>query len=233
MNVLPRRLFRSSPPDAFPDIGSALVEPNGLLAAGGDLSSSRLLCAYRKGIFPWYSDDQPILWWSPDPRMVLFPSRLKVSTSLRKKLRHRFFRVSTNEAFAAVVEGCAAPRANQPGTWITQEMVHAYQTLYELSYARSLECWQDDRLVGGLYGVSIGRVFFGESMFSIESDASKVALFGLCQQGYEFIDCQMPSAHLERLGAGPIARAAFARLLDRWCDAAPIPFNVGTLEYMT
>lgn len=231
MNALPRRLFRSSPPDSFPDISSALTEPNGLLAAGGDLSASRLLCAYRRGIFPWYSEDQPILWWSPDPRMVLFPSQLRVSSSLRKKLRQRAFRVSTNEAFPEVVEGCAAPRANQPGTWITQEMVQAYQTLYELSYARSLECWQDQRLVGGLYGVSLGGVFFGESMFSLEPDASKVALFHLCQQGYEMIDCQMPSAHLGRLGARPIARAEFARLLDRWCDAAPIPFHVGTLEY--
>lgn len=231
MNSLPRRLFRSSPPDSFPEIGSALSEPNGLLAAGGDLSPSRLLCAYRRGIFPWYSDDQPILWWSPDPRMVLFPARFKVSTSLRKKLRQKALRVSSNEAFARVMDGCAAPRAGQPGTWITPEMVDAYQTLYELSYARSLECWQGSRLVGGLYGVSLGRVFFGESMFSLEPDASKIALFHLCQQGYEVIDCQMPSGHLARLGADPIAREQFARLLGRWCDAAPISFNVGTLEY--
>jgi len=204
-------LFRISyrtPPERFPDAAYALREPNGLLAAGGDLSPRRLLAAYRQGIFPWYSSGQPILWWSPDPRGVLLPGDLKVSRSLRKSLRGGY-RVSLNRAFAEVMRRCAAPRPGQDGTWITAGMQRAYLRLHELGHAHSIECWHDDELTGGLYGVAIGAVFFGESMFSARRDASKVALHALCRSGFDLVDCQLPNEHLERLGARRMARQEF------------------------
>lgn len=207
---------------AFPDISLALNEPDGLLAVGGDLCPQRLLAAYRQGIFPWYNHGQPILWWSPNPRMVLFPHKLHVSRSLRKTLRRQRFRLSADNAFAAVIEACSAPRDDGEGsTWITQEMKQAYQQLFGLGHAHSVECWLGDELVGGLYGIGIGRVFFGESMFSRARDASKVAFVQLVRQlkhwGYGLVDCQVHSAHLESLGAENIDREHFRQLLDHWC----------------
>ncbi|HEB56365.1 MAG TPA: leucyl/phenylalanyl-tRNA--protein transferase [Gammaproteobacteria bacterium] len=202
----------------FPDIELALREPDGLLAIGGDLSSERLLAAYRRGIFPWYSDDQPVLWWSPDPRSVLAPEKLRISRSLRKTLKKNPFRVSLDEAFAEVVHACAQPRKYQPGTWITDEMMQAYIRLHEAGHAHSVECWQGDRLLGGLYGVSLGKVFFGESMFARASDASKIAFVYLARQlrrwDFGFIDCQIQSEHLDRFGAENIPRTVFRHSLE-------------------
>lgn len=227
MSLQPLWITEDSPPDAFPDIESALIEPNGLLAIGGDLTPERLLCAYRRGIFPWYSDGQPILWWSPDPRAVLRPARFQVSRSLRKVLRRGTFDVSIDRDFQGVVRGCAGPRRDQDGTWITGAMETAFARLHALGHAHSVECWQDGTLAGGLYGVAMGRVFFGESMFSAVSNASKVALAHLCNMGLELIDCQIPNAHLMRLGAEMMDRREFAALLDRWCDAGPTPHAAG------
>src|SRR5437667_8879889 len=198
----------------FPPIERALDVPNGLLAAGADLSAERLLEAYRGGIFPWYSDGQPVLWWSPDPRMVLFVNEFRVSRSLRKVVRQGRFDIRVDAAFRAVIEACAEPRASHGGTWLSPAMVRAYTRLYRLGYAHSVEAWRDHRLVGGLYGVAIGRMFFGESMFARESDASKVALVYLVEwmrrMAMPLIDCQQETAHLARFGARPIARARFA-----------------------
>lgn len=208
-----------SAPENFPPPEHALREPNGLLAVGGDLSPARLLQAYRRGIFPWYSAPQPILWWSPDPRCVIFPGKLHVSHSLGKLLRGTKYTVSFDAAFAEVIAACAAPRRNQPeaGTWITPEMQAAYCELHRLGHAHSIEVYMNGKLAGGLYGVAIGRVFFGESMFSRENNASKVALARLAQQlcawGYELIDCQVYSEHLASLGAESLPRAAFIELV--------------------
>jgi leucyl/phenylalanyl-tRNA--protein transferase len=197
-----------------------LATPEGLLAIGGDLSPDRLLTAYRQGVFPWYSTGQPILWWSPNPRTVLFLDRLKVSRSLRKTLRSRRFQVTMDTCFGAVMEHCAMPRRNQsqPGTWITPEMLRAYIRLHELGYAHSIETWHGDDLVGGLYGVALGAAFFGESMFSLRTDASKVALVHLVGQlrrwNFAIVDCQMPSTHLFSLGAEEIDRREFLARLD-------------------
>jgi leucyl/phenylalanyl-tRNA---protein transferase len=211
----------------FPDPDQALTQPNGLLAVGGDLSLPRLLEAYRKGIFPWYEGHQPILWWSPDPRMILLPGQIKVSRSLRRTLKHDIFRVTVDQAFEAVMRGCAEPRRDQEGTWLTGEMVHAYTRLYIKGHAHSVECWYEDSLVGGLYGVAVGQVFFGESMFSRLDDASKVALVKLTQfllqWGYQLIDCQIYSDHLQRLGAFSIPRSAFIQKLNEWCPLSPHP----------
>lgn len=205
-------------PVRFPPVSRALRDPEGLLAAGGSLTPEWLLAAYRHGIFPWFSDDQPILWWSPDPRMVLFPDELRISRSLAKRLRNGGFRVTFNLDFSRVVLSCAAPRQGQPGTWITQEMHAAYLELYRLGYARSVEVWQGSELVGGLYGVAMGPLFFGESMFSRTSDASKVALVHLVRAmragGGRLIDCQMHTRHLASLGARDIARAEFINYLE-------------------
>jgi leucyl/phenylalanyl-tRNA--protein transferase len=205
----------------FPPLDRALTEPDGLLAAGGNLSPRRLLRAYRLGIFPWYSPGQPILWWSPDPRLVLFPETVKVSRSLRKTLRKGLFTVTADTAFASVIAACAAPRGEDPGTWITPEMNRAYIRLHQLGHAHSIETWHEDKLVGGLYGVAVGRVFYGESMFSIVSDASKVALAALAAQlwrwQFTLIDCQVHTEHLTRMGAVEIPRATFLQLLERYC----------------
>ncbi len=210
------------PRQPFPPPAEALEEPNGLLAVGGDLSPKRLLQAYRLGIFPWYNPGEPILWWSPDPRLVLFPERLKVSRSLRKVLRRGEFQVSFDRAFEAVIDGCAAPRPYETETWITPEMRAAYVTLHRLGHAHSVECWYRGELAGGLYGVAIGQVFYGESMFYRRSDASKVAFVTLVEHlrrwRYRLIDCQVHTRHLQRFGAEEIPRARFTALLRRHCD---------------
>ena len=206
----------------FPPLSKALREPNGLLAAGGDLSAERLIAAYRHGCFPWYQDNQPILWWSPDPRTVLFPEELHVSRSLAKVLRRARYRVTFDQAFAKVIQACAAPRDYADGTWITTPMQHAYLELHQRGIAHSVEVWRDDELVGGLYGLAMGQLFFGESMFSRADNASKVGFVTLVEQlkawGFALIDCQMPTQHLHSFGARPIARADFADYLKRHID---------------
>ncbi len=218
-------LFLLDPHDPqapFPDAELAEREPNGLLAIGGDLSITRLLNAYRQGIFPWYSDDQPILWWSPDPRTVLFPTHLKVSRSLRKTLRQGRFMASLDRDFDAVIQACAAARQDAEGTWITPEMTNAYLSLHAAGLAHSVEVWQGDDLVGGLYGIALGRVFFGESMFSRVADTSKLALVHLVNHlmtwGFRLIDCQVYSKHLISLGATEISRRVFLQHLNNWCE---------------
>ncbi len=211
----------------FPPLESARNEPNGLLAVGGDLSPQRLLEAYRHGIFPWFSEGDPILWWSPDPRMVLFPDELKISRSLAKALRNRRYEVRFDREFEGVVRACAAPREGQPGTWITPEMRSAYLRLHQLGYAHSVETWIDGELVGGLYGVALGAAFFGESMFARVRDASKIALVHLVRklqaEGYGMIDCQMRTGHLASLGAREIPRSHFAQRLRELVDYARTP----------
>jgi leucyl/phenylalanyl-tRNA--protein transferase len=201
--------------EPFPPVSRALRSPNGLLCAGGDLSPGRLLDAYSHGIFPWYSEGDPILWWSPDPRMVLFPGELKVSRSLGKSVARGIYETRFDTAFRAVMEQCAAPRAGQAGTWIVPEIVDAYTRLHELGFAHSVESWLDGELVGGLYGIALGKVFFGESMFSRTTDASKVALVKLVERlrtsGFALIDCQQATGHLASLGAREIPRAEFAK----------------------
>lgn len=210
-----------NPDEDFPDIASALAEPDGLLAAGGCLSPQRITKAYRQGIFPWFSPGEPILWWSPNPRLVLFPDKLIVSRSLRKTIRKQQFKLSYDQAFPQVMQYCAAPRAQESGTWITEEMYIAYTELHKQGIGHSFEAWFDGELVGGLYGIGIGQVFFGESMFHKKTDASKVAFCGLIQQltlwGYQLIDCQVHSDHLTSLGAEEISRQQFASLLNQYC----------------
>ena len=199
----------------FPPVEKALKEPNGLLAAGGDLSPARLLDAYRHGIFPWYSGDEPLLWWSPDPRMVLYCEELKVPRSLGKNLRNRGFEVTVDTAFQKVLKQCAGPRKGSPGTWLGKEMQAAYLVLHQDGHAHSVETWLEGDLVGGLYGVAIGRMFYGESMFSRVTDASKVALvhlvFHLVAKGFPLIDCQVRTPLLASLGGREIPRRAFLR----------------------
>lgn len=207
----------------FPPVDHAFTDPDGLLAAGGDLNPRRLLSAYRRGIFPWYEEGQPILWWSPNPRAVLYPKHFRISRSLRKSLRGKPYSVSFDHAFRDVVVACAAPRRHGGGTWITSEMVEAYCLLHAQGYAHSVEVWhaQDGRLIGGLYGVALGQVFFGESMFSWASDASKVGFAYLARhlQAWEYplIDCQLSSPHIDSLGAEMISRAQFSEMLARHC----------------
>lgn len=207
-------------PIGFPPSEEALAEPNGLLAAGGDLSVPWLIEAYRNGIFPWYEDGQPILWWSPDPRMVLFPEDLAVSRSMAKLLRKAPFQVTLDSAFKDVVTACAEPRDEDGGTWITEEMLGAYVALYDAGIAHSVEVWQNKVLVGGLYGVAVGQVFFGESMFSRTSNASKYGFICLVNQlkkwDYKLIDCQIRSDHLSSLGAVEISRQRFNEFLHRF-----------------
>ena len=199
--------------DDFPPIEMALDEPNGLLAAGGDLSSERLIRAYRMGIFPWYEEGQPILWWSPAPRAVVMTRQYTIPRTLRKLLRKKNFEVTMDTAFEEVIEGCAAPRPDSEGTWITEDMITAYIRLHYQGYAHSVECWQDGELVGGLYGVSLGKLFFGESMFSRVSNASKVAYMHLIKHcetwSFPIIDCQIDNPHLSQLGTVEISRDLF------------------------
>jgi len=213
--------------DPFPPVEHALTDPDGLLAAGADLSPARLLDAYRRGIFPWFGEDDPLLWWSPDPRMVLWLHRLHVSRSLRRTMRSGRYTVTLDTAFDAVMAGCAAPRRDGDGTWITEAMTEAYRRLAALGYAHSVETWLDGRLVGGLYGVAIGRMFFGESMFSRSDDASKVAIVALVRQlgrwGFELVDCQMSTSHLASLGAHEIPRAEFLAHVDRLVRQPAVP----------
>ena len=201
--------------------------PNGLLAAGGDLSPERLLDAYARGIFPWFNEGEPLLWWSPDPRMVLFVPELHVSKSLRKRIRARAFDVRIDTAFTDVMAACADTRRDDDGTWISPAMIDAYTELHRLGHAHSVECWADGELAGGLYGVVIGRMFFGESMFSRRRDASKVALAYLVRQlerwGFDLIDCQMSTAHLTSLGAREVPRAAFLQQVARLVRLPPVP----------
>jgi leucyl/phenylalanyl-tRNA--protein transferase len=210
-------LRADDPPHAFPPVEQALDEPNGLLCAGGDLAPRRILEAYRRGIFPWYSDGQPVLWWSPDPRAVLRPEAFQPTRSLAKSLRNRGYETRLDSAFAEVLRRCGDPQLRPEGTWITSAMQEAYGRLHALGYAHSVETWRDGELVGGLYGVALGRVFFGESMFATARDASKVALTRLVAElkdrDYRLIDCQVASQHLESLGAELIPRAQFVARL--------------------
>jgi leucyl/phenylalanyl-tRNA---protein transferase len=222
--------------DPFPPVGEAMRDPNGLLAAGADLSPARLLDAYSRGIFPWFGEDDPLLWWSPDPRMVLYVDELHVSRSLRKTTRSGRFTITLDKAFSAVMRGCADPRDGQEGTWITTEMRAAYARLAALGYAHSAEAWANGELVGGLYGVAIGRMFYGESMFARQSDASKVAFVTLVGQlrrwGFRLIDCQMSTAYLTSFGAREIPRREFLDEVSRAvCEPAiPAPWTLDPLS---
>lgn len=217
-------ISEDDPPDAFPEISAALTEPDGLLAAGGDLRPDRLLTAYRRGVFPWFESGQPILWWSPNPRCVLIPRAFHAARRLRRAIRNAPLTLSFNTAFAAVVEACARRRAGQHGTWISDEMMKAYRILHGQGWAHSVEVWQEDDLVGGLYGLAIGKMFFGESMFSHANDASKIAMWSLCRilvkHDFELLDCQVVSPHLTSLGAILMPRQKFAAILGRACEPA-------------
>ena len=209
----------------FPPVSKALQSPNGLLCAGGDLTPERIVEAYSRGIFPWFSEGDPILWWSPDPRMVLFPGELRVSRSLRKAVARGDYETRMDTAFREVMEACAEPRDGQGGTWIVPEMIDAYTALHERGLAHSVESWLDGELVGGLYGVALGKVFFGESMFTRAPDASKVALVKLVErlneQRFRVIDCQQATSHLASLGAREIPRKEFARLVQESIQYPP------------
>ena len=215
--------------DPFPPVERALSNPNGLLAAGADLSVERLLEAYRRGIFPWYSNGQPPLWWSPDPRMVLVCAELKVSRSLAKSVRNKGYEVRIDSAFAEVLRGCSEPRKYEPATWLGADMRVAYARLHHAGYAHSFETWRDGALVGGLYGVAVGRMFYGESMFSRATDASKVALVKLAQvlksRGFPLVDCQMHTPLLESLGAREIPRREFLRALAGLVNYPELPMK--------
>lgn len=217
----------NDPEQKFPSISQALTVPDGLLAVGGCLSKGRLLNAYRQGIFPWNSPDEPILWWSPNPRLVLFPGDLAVSRSLAKTLRQRKFTVTVDHVFDQVIRACARPRKEEAGTWITDGIFEAFYGLHQSGDAHAIEVWLEGELVGGLYGLAIGQVFFGESMFHTETDASKVAFVSLVQQlkvwGYKLVDCQVTTRHLMTFGAKEIPRVEFAKLLDLYCDQLPDP----------
>ncbi len=216
----------------FPPVDRAVK--SGLLAIGGDLSPERLLAAYREGIFPWYADGEPILWWSPDPRFVLLPDELRISRSMRQFLKKGLVRITFDQNFPAVIAACQKPRPSQDGTWITEEMQEAYCTLHELGYAHSVEVWQDGALAGGLYGVSLGHTFFGESMFSTLPNASKAALITLVRHlrkwGFDLIDCQVETAHLASLGARPIPRREFRERLSASLHYATRRGNWGNWE---
>ncbi|NWO11606.1 leucyl/phenylalanyl-tRNA--protein transferase [Chromohalobacter salexigens] len=222
----------------FPPVEQALREPDGLLAAGGELSPDWLRCAYRRGIFPWFAPGEPILWWSPDPRLVLFPDEIHVRRSLAKRLRNAGFTVTFDHAFSTVIDACAAPREEHAGTWITPEMRHAYCRLHAESVAHSVEVWRDGELVGGLYGIGLGGVFFGESMFSRVADASKVALVHLARHlsahGGQLIDCQVHTPHLASLGARRIARSTFIDYLDQYTEGhgSPMPWSSSTANHL-
>jgi leucyl/phenylalanyl-tRNA--protein transferase len=204
--------------EPFPDVESALTEPDGLLAAGGSLRPERLLLAYHCGIFPWYNKGEPILWWCPSQRAVIYPGSIHISHSLDKAMRKQPFAITHNKAFRDVMLGCAEPRKGKGGTWITAEMLSAYYKLFQLGYGHSVECWQDGKLVGGVYGVQLGHVFFGESMFSRVTNASKIALVELSRQkNVALIDCQLPNDHLASMGMVTVERQEFLKLLERYC----------------
>ncbi|MBV1914847.1 MAG: leucyl/phenylalanyl-tRNA--protein transferase [Pseudomonadales bacterium] len=209
----------------FPPVTTALDEPNGLLAAGGDLSPERIQSAYQQGIFPWFEQDQPILWWSPNPRSVIYTDQFKPSRSLLKTIRKNRYQITFDRAFDEVINACAEPRAGQADTWITADMISAYNQLHKLGIAHSIESWSDDQLVGGLYGLSIGQVFFGESMFSRSTDASKVAFATMVNWlkswGYSLIDCQVSNPHLSSLGAVELPREQFIKELSQRVDQTP------------
>lgn len=217
---MPITWLESGTDSSFPPL--SLAEEDGLLAAGGDLSASRLLQAYQQGIFPWFNENDPILWWSPDPRMVLFTDNIKISKSLKKTIRASSISLTLDHAFEDVMQACSLPRKDEAGTWIHQNMIDAYVELHQQGYAHSVECWQDGELVGGLYGVAIGKMFFGESMFSHVRDSSKLALVALCQQlsiwGFSLIDCQVYSNHLASLGAEQVDRDEFIQLVTSLCQ---------------
>lgn len=206
----------------FPPVATALTEPNGLLCAGANLAPETIVAAYSRGIFPWFSDDQPILWWSPDPRMVLVPNEFKISKSLAKTVSRGVFEIRFDSAFTEVISACSVPRGHNGGTWIVPEMQAAYSALHTLGIAHSIESWREGKLVGGLYGLALGRMFFGESMFARETDASKVALVALVEKlkrdGFELIDCQQETRHLASFGARPIPRADFVQRLKTLID---------------
>ena len=216
----------------FPAVDTALVEPNGLLCMGGNLQPETILTAYSRGVFPWYSEGQPILWWSPDPRMVLFPGEFKVSKSLAKTIRTAKFEVRFNTAFADVMAACAAPRGQYTGTWILPAMQAAYTNLHHIGFAHSAETWRDGELVGGLYGIAMGRMFYGESMFSRETDASKVAFVAMVEKltrdGFQLIDCQQETRHLASFGARPVPRKKFTQqmqeLITLNADNSPVSY---------
>jgi leucyl/phenylalanyl-tRNA---protein transferase len=205
--------------DPFPSVEAALPDPNGLLCAGLELSATRVLAAYERGIFPWYNDGQPVLWWSPDPRMVLPIAEFKLHRSLKKTLRNTQYEVRVDQNFEAVMRGCAEPRPDQDGTWITDAIIAAYSELHRAGFAHCVECWIDDELAGGLYGIALGRMFFGESMFMRRTDASKIAFAHLVTQlarwGFELIDCQQETEHLASFGASPIPRKTFIAEVER------------------
>ncbi len=215
----------NNPSQLFPATNTALNDPEGLLAAGGCLSPIRLINAYRQGVFPWYSANEPILWWSPNPRLVVAPEQIKISRSLAKTMRQQKFEFKLDTAFSEVITACAQPRTYAEGTWITDEMLQAYNTLHKLGFAHSAEAWYQNELVGGLYGVAIGQVFFGESMFHIKTDASKVAFAHLSQHlhtwDYKLIDCQIYSPHLASFGAQEITRDTFIQHLKTHCSMLP------------
>ncbi len=210
----------------FPDPETATDDPNGLLAIGGNLSVETLLKAYHQGIFPWFESGQPLLWWSPDPRAVLYPEHIQISRSMARLLRRAEYRITTDRAFGAVIRGCAAPRTTGAGTWIIPEMIAAYENLHRAGHAHSVECWIDDTLAGGLYGISVGAVFCGESMFSLRPNASKLALIhlarGLANGGYHLLDCQIANAHLTTMGARSLPRTTFLQVL-RKAQLSPPP----------
>ena len=216
-----------APGQDFPPLAQALSDPAGLLAAGGDLSPARLIAAYRQGIFPWYNAGDPILWWSPDPRMVLLPDELRVPRSLAKLMRRQPYEIRVDSAFRAVMTACAQPRAGQAGTWINADIIDAYTQLHALGVAHSVEAWQDGVLVGGLYGIALGRAFYGESMFARAPDASKIAFVHLVRQlqrwQFGMIDCQMNTAHLARFGAREIPRTDFIARLESLVNLAAVP----------
>jgi len=218
-------LLNNTPPNTlFPNPSLSLQEPNGLLAIGGDLHPQRLLNAYKQGIFPWFNEDQPILWWSPNPRLVLYPEKIHLSRSLKKSLKNHSFKITMDHAFDEVIEACSQPRKTEKGTWLSEQMKYAYSQLHTLGYAHSIEAWQDDKLVGGLYGIALGKVFFGESMFSRVSNASKIAFAVFVEQmrhwDFKLIDCQVETAHLANFGAENIDRDVFLEHLNNWCGEA-------------
>jgi leucyl/phenylalanyl-tRNA---protein transferase len=217
--------------DPFPAVDAALTDPNGLLCAGLELTPALVLAAYERGIFPWYSEGQPVLWWSPDPRMVLRPCDFRLHRSLRKVLRHGGYEIRVDTSFVDVMRACADPRPEQGGTWISEAIISAYSALHHAGFAHSVETWMDGELVGGLYGIALGRIFFGESMFMRRTDASKIAFAHLVAQlkrwDFELIDCQQQTEHLASLGAAPISRKAFVDALTRWVHADAVPVGAG------